>query len=125
MFPDIQNIFQLSLLNTTYIMSQSYPKYYLTGEDCSWRVRIPPHQSLLIRILDIQVRGPGLDSSPCVDTLGLDSKVDLCGEVARELQYVTNTNMVSITFSIGKDHQAGHHCYIVSMDFYCLFTVVT
>ena len=32
---------QLSLINSTYIMSANYPKYYLTGEDCSWRVRIP------------------------------------------------------------------------------------
>ena len=54
-------------------MSANYPKYYLTGEDCSWRgrimiivmimimmmmkVRIPPHQSLLVRVLDLHLRG--------------------------------------------------------------------
>ena len=67
---------QLSLINATYIMSANYPKYYLTGEDCSWRVRmimimiimimmmmmimkvrIPPHQSLLVRVLDLHLRG--------------------------------------------------------------------
>ena len=48
---------QLSLINATYIMSAKYPMYYLTGDDCSWRVRIPPHQSLLVRVLDLQLRG--------------------------------------------------------------------
>lgn len=47
----------MSLINATYIMSAKYPMYYLTGDDCSWRVKIPPHQSLLVRVLDLQLRG--------------------------------------------------------------------
>ena len=42
----------------------------------------------------------------CVDSLGLDNKVAMCGEISRELDYVTDTNTALITFKIGRDHQA-------------------
>ena len=45
----------------------------------------------------------------CVDSLGLDNKVAMCGEISRELDYVTDTNTALITFKIGRDHQA--HCH--------------
>ena len=37
--------------------------------------RVPPHQSLLIRVLDAQLRGPGPAGDHCVDSLGIDAKV--------------------------------------------------
>ena len=43
-----------------------------------------------------------------MDSLGLDNKVAMCGEISRELDYVTDTNTALITFKIGRDHQA--HC---------------
>lgn len=45
----------------------------------------------------------------CVDSLGLDNKVAVCGESSRELDYVTDTNTALITFKIGRDHQAYCH----------------
>ena len=41
-----------------------------------------------------------------MDSLGLDNKVAMCGEISRELDYVTDTNTALITFKIGRDHQA-------------------
>ena len=46
----------------------------------------------------------------CVDSLGLDNKVAMCGEINRELDYVTDTNTALITFKIGREPQA-HYCY--------------
>ena len=44
-----------------------------------------------------------------MDSLGLDNKAAVCGEITRELDYVTDTNTALITFRIRRDHQA--HCY--------------
>ena len=52
----------------------------------------------------------------CVDSLGLDNKVAMCGEISRELDYVTDTNTALITFKIGRDHQA-------QQSLLCLLTV--
>ena len=45
----------------------------------------------------------------CVDSLGLDNKAAVCGEITRELDYVTDTNTALITFRIRRDHQ--EYCY--------------
>ena len=64
---------QISLANTTLLMSPSYPRYYLSGEDCVWRVSLLPQQSLLLRVLDLQLRGRDQHTG-CLDSLGLDNK---------------------------------------------------
>ena len=67
-----QDLNTISLVNTTVLMSPSYPRYYLSGEDCSWQVRLLPHQALLLRVLDLQLRPAGKDR--CVDSLSIDNK---------------------------------------------------
>ena len=42
----------------------------------------------------------------CMDSLGLDNKLAMCGEISRELDYVTDTNTALITFKIGREPQA-------------------
>ena len=54
-------------------MSSSYPKYYLSGEQCHWRLIIAPHQSLLVTLLDLQLRG--VVTGQCRDGLTLDNKI--------------------------------------------------
>ena len=58
---------------------------------------------------DVMIAGVG-----CVDSLGLDNKVAMCGEISRELDYVTDTNTALITFKIGRDHQ--EHSHSLSLD---------
>ena len=67
-----QDLNTISLVNTTVLMSPSYPRYYLSGEDCTWQVRLLPHQALLLRVLDLQLRPDGKDR--CVDSLSIDNK---------------------------------------------------
>ena len=99
-------LFQISVVNTTYIMSSSYPKYYLSGEQCHWRLIIAPHQSLLVTLLDLQLRG--VVTGQCRDGLTLDNKITLCGELRSELHYVTGSNNANILFHIDQDHQECH-----------------
>ena len=48
----------VSLLTTTVLTSPAYPKYYLSvSAGCEWRVSLPPHQAVLVRLLDLQLRG--------------------------------------------------------------------
>ena len=96
-------------------MTPSYPKYYLSGEQCSWRLSLAPHLSLLVRVMDLQVRGPAHGQHRCQDGLTLDNKITLCGEQMSELHYVTSSNAVNINFHIGQDYQ-----YIYPMRGYLL-----
>ena len=102
---------QLVLLEPTVLMSPSYPKYYLSvSGGCGWRVRLPPHQSVLLRVLDLQLRGAD-QAGLCQDSLGIDKKVNICGELSSELKYVSRTNTVLIQFNIGPDHQEPFRYY--------------
>ena len=95
------------MVTATYLMSPSYPKYYLAGEDCVWRVRLAPHQSLLVRLLDLQLRGGG---GGCRDRLVVGGgRAALCGEQGAELHWVQDTGLAQISFSIGRDHQEQSH----------------
>ena len=95
------------MVNATYLMSPSYPKYYLAGEDCVWRVRLAPHQSLLVRLLDLQLRGGG---GGCRDRLVVGGgRAALCGEQGAELHWVQDSALAQISFSIGRDHQEQCH----------------
>ena len=97
------------MVTATYLMSPSYPKYYLAGEDCVWRVRLAPHQSLLVRLLDLQLRGGG-GGGGCRDRLGVGGGgAALCGEQGAELHWVQDTGLAQISFSIGRDHQEQSH----------------
>lgn len=97
----------MSLVNTTVLMSPSYPKYYLAvSGGCGWRVRLPPHQSLLVRVLDLQLRAARDDlADHCQDSLLIDNRVNICGELHSELHYVSKANSVLIQFRIGPDRQ--------------------
>ena len=101
----------LALVESTVLMSPSYPKYYLSvSGGCAWRVTLPPRQSLLLRVLDLQLRGA--DSiGHCKDSLVIDNRVNICGELHSELQYVSKTNTVLIQFKIGPDRQEHFRYY--------------
>ena len=113
---------ELSLVNTTVLMSPSYPKYYLSvSGGCGWRVRLPPHQSLLVRVLDLQLRAARDDlAGHCQDSLLIDNRVNICGELHSELHYVSKANSVLIQFRIGPDRQASLTSVIIIIIISCL-----
>ena len=42
-----------------FIMSGSYPKYYMGGQVCSWKVLLRQQQQLLIRLVDLHLEEGG------------------------------------------------------------------
>ena len=71
---------------------------------------MPPHQSLLLRVLDLQLRGTD-QGGRCQDSLVIDNKVNICGELHSELEYVSQSNTVLIQFKIGPDRQEPFRYY--------------
>ena len=67
-------------------MSQSYPKYYQAGLNCSWLVRVPPHQTVLTRLLDLQLGEAEDQAGSCLDHLEIDSSRLACGELGPSSQ---------------------------------------
>ena len=39
-----------------YLSSPGYPKYYLGGRECVWNLYVASGQTILIRILDLQLQ---------------------------------------------------------------------
>ena len=87
-----------------YIVSSAYPKYYMGGRSCSWHISVPPPHRLVIRLLDLSLRGSQITTS-CPDTLTINNKVSLCGELKTEIVFVPQTSRVSIVFNTSTDIQ--------------------
>ena len=78
-------------------MSPSYPKYYQPGVNCSWGVRVPPHQRIITRILDTHLRS----GDTCQDVLRLGDTSHVCGEIRSEVTRISDSNNIIITFNTG------------------------
>ena len=101
---------QVFLLSPTLLMSQSYPKYYQAGLNCSWLVRVPPHQTLLTRVLDLQLGEAEDEAGSCRALLEIDSSRLPCGELTASSQSVLVSSGPSalIRFQTGEDLQYLH-----------------
>ena len=88
---------QVFLLAPAVIMSPAYPKYYQAGLDCRWRVVVPPHQTLVTRVLDLQLG----DSAQCQDRLQIDQTLLPCGEVRSLSRLLTSGSSSLIQFKTG------------------------
>ena len=78
-------------------MSPSYPKYYQPGVNCSWVVRVPPHQRIITRVLDTHLRS----GDTCQDVLRLGDTSHVCGEIRSEVTRISDSNNIVITFNTG------------------------
>ena len=98
---------QVFLLSPTLLMSQSYPKYYQAGLNCSWLVRVPPHQTVLTRILDLQLGEAEDGGGSCRDRLEIDSTRLACGEMTASsgTLLVSSGPRAVIRFQTGEDLQ--------------------
>ena len=81
-------------------MSPSYPKYYQPGVNCSWVVRVPPHQRIITRILDTHLRS----GDTCQDVLRLGDTSHVCGEIRSEVTRISDSNNIVITFNTGTNN---------------------
>ena len=89
---------QVFLLGPTILMSQSYPKYYQAGLNCSWLVRVPPHQRVVTRVLDLQL---GDSTTSCEDKLQIEDTVLDCGELQSESHVLSRGPNSLIQFHTG------------------------
>ena len=80
-------------------MSQSYPKYYQAGLNCSWLVRVPPHQRVVTRVLDLQL---GDSTTSCEDKLQIEDTVLDCGELQSESRVLSRGPTSLIQFHTGE-----------------------
>ena len=69
-------------------MSNSYPKYYMGGQVCSWKVESSRNQLVLIKVLDLHLEETG---SGCGDVLTLGGRVSLCGELETKIIYASES----------------------------------
>jgi hypothetical protein len=79
-------------------MSKAYPKYYMGGESCTWHISVPPSQVLLLIVLDLQLRGLS-NKGECDDSLTIDYQAVVCGELDKQLHYISNTGRAVLTFN--------------------------
>ena len=87
-----------------YIMSKAYPKYYMGGQSCTWHISVPPSQVLLLRVLDLQLRGLSSEGV-CDDSVTIDYKAVVCGELDSQFHYISNIGRAVITFKTATDSQ--------------------
>ena len=76
---------------TTVIMSKSYPKYYIGRHICTWYITVPQPQMLLLRVLDLQLRGFKSHKGKCDDRFIIDRDTVLCGEMGEQVYVVSQT----------------------------------
>ena len=87
-----------------YIMSKAYPKYYMGGESCTWHISVPPSQVLLLIVLDLQLRGLS-SKGECDDSLTIDYQAVLCGELDKQLHYISNNGRAVVKFKTTSNSQ--------------------
>ena len=135
----------------TYLMSPAYPKYYQPGLACSWevranqnpasghvtqyspligQVRVPPHQRVAVRLLDLQLRqeprqpcqqpqvscdwsaAAGLSSdwlqcgAACRDQLRVGGAAAVCGELRAEVTVASPGNTLLVQLTTGQSLEA-------------------
>lgn len=100
---------QISLLSPRFLMTPSYPKYYQPGAECSWSVLVPPHQRVIVRVLDLQLRSRVSGSrdlrtrdDTCQDRLSVGDTGPLCGELQTDITVVSNNNRIRISYHAGQ-----------------------
>ncbi|XP_059140139.1 CUB domain-containing protein 2-like isoform X2 [Physella acuta] len=94
-----------------FIQSPNYPKKYPRGVNCSWVIRVPERQQILVRLLDLDIgEGPKCGDSKLLLYNGYATPLSVqtlewCGHKshmdADELQYVTFTNRTVVRFVSG------------------------
>ncbi|XP_023336158.1 uncharacterized protein LOC111707306 [Eurytemora carolleeae] len=84
-----------------FLMSNSYPKYYMGGQVCSWKVESSRNQLVLIKVLDLHLEETG---SGCGDVLTLGGRVSLCGELEAKIIYASESP-VYITLNTSSNTQ--------------------
>ena len=94
-------------LQRGYIMSKAYPKYYMGGESCTWHISVPPSQVLLLIVLDLQLRGLS-NKGECDDSLTIDYQAELCGELDKQLYYISNNGRAVVKFTTASYSQYIH-----------------
>ena len=94
-------------LQRGYIMSKAYPKYYMGGESCTWHISVPPSQVLLLIVLDLQLRGLS-NKGECDDSLTIDYQAVLCGELDKQLHYISNNGRAVVKFKTASYSQYIH-----------------
>ena len=82
-------------------MSSSYPKYYMGGQVCSWKVEGRRNELVLIKVLDLHLEEMGLG---CGDVLTLGGRISLCGELESMIIY-TSDIPVYITLNTSQNTQ--------------------
>ncbi|XP_017774864.1 PREDICTED: uncharacterized protein LOC108561440 [Nicrophorus vespilloides] len=50
-----------------FIRNPGYPKFYLGGDDCRWRISAPPMQKIKLTILDLSLIGTSNSPESCLD----------------------------------------------------------
>ena len=90
-------------------MPPSYPKYYQPGAECSWSVLVPPHQRVIVRVLDLQLRSRVSNSrdlrtrdDTCQDQLSVGDTGPLCGELQTDITVVSDNNRIRISYRSGQ-----------------------
>ena len=90
-------------------MTPSYPKYYQPGAECSWSVLVPPHQRVIVRVLDLQLRSRVSNSrdlrtrdDTCQDQLSVGDTGPLCGELQTDITVVSDNNRIRISYRSGQ-----------------------
>ena len=94
---------QISLLGPRYLMTPSYPKYYQPGAECVWSLLVPPHQRVIVRVLDLQLRSHVSSTrDTCQDRLSVGDTGPLCGELQTDVTVVSDTNKIRIRYHSGQ-----------------------
>ena len=74
------------------------------GESCTWHISVPPSQVLLLIVLDLQLRGLS-NKGECDDSLTIDYQAVVCGELDKQLHYISNTGRAVLTFKTATHSQ--------------------
>ena len=74
------------------------------GEICTWHISVPPSQVLLLIVLDLQLRGLS-HKGECDDSLTIDYQAVLCGELDKQLHYISNNGRAVVKFKTASDSQ--------------------
>ena len=83
-----------------FIMSTSYPKYYMGAQVCSWKVEVEPQELVLVTVVDLHLEG----SPQCRDVLKVNQELSLCGELRTKTMYISDSS-VFLTFNTSASHQ--------------------
>ena len=90
---------QVSLLSPRFLMTPSYPKYYQPGAECIWSVLVPPHQRVIVRVLDLQLRSRVYGSrdlrtrgDTCQDGLSVGDTGPMSGALQTDITVVSDNN---------------------------------